>query len=370
MRIAILSTHLSGTGHFMRSLALARAGRAAGDETLLINGGRPLDHIDCGDTDLAQIPPLSIADLDFKTLRRADGTPADDAYLQRRSEAIRDALTRFAPDVLVTETFPLGRRMLAAEFEAALDATPALAIASVRDLPEPKPKRLAEAEARLSRRYAGVLVHGDEGFIPLSATWPLAPDLASRVHHTGYLRTQPRAERATPGDTILVSVGGGALGRDLLGTAARAARGAHHRWHLLTGGADAAETARAIASAHPAPNLTVEPVRRDYPSLLANAACSVSLCGYNTAVDLAGTTTPAVLIPLASGGEQEQMLRARRLARFDGIALLSADQLTPDRLRQTAENLARSPRRAPPALSIDDGQRAVTALHRIAATRR
>jgi len=45
--------------------------------------------------------------------------------------------------------------------------------------------------------------------------------------------------------------------------------------------------------------------------MLYHAAASVSLCGYNTALDILQAGTPAVFVPFDDGSEVEQGLRAR-----------------------------------------------------------
>jgi predicted glycosyltransferase len=318
-RVAFLCCHLSGTGHLVRTLTLAHATAAAGARVLVIGGGRPLNHIDLADIDFLQLPPVHVPDFDFSTLRTPDGTAADETYLAARRATLESTLTDFRPDALVTELFPLGRRILAAEFEAAIAAPraanqSAAVIASVRDIPEPpsKPARMEQAADRLRRHYDALLVHGDADFLPLTATWPLPDDLTHMIHHTGYVAGGPPPLHETsgdaPGETVLVAVGGGVLGRRLLTLAASAAALSPRPWHLLTGGADAAELARDLTRQYGRSNLTVEPARPDYKALLAGAACSVSLAGYNTVLDLAGCDTPAVIVPFDEHGEREQVL--------------------------------------------------------------
>ena len=360
-RVAFLCCHLSGTGHLVRTLALARATVAAGARVLLISGGRSLPHIEPAGVDFLQLPPVHVPDFDFATLRRPDGTPADAAYMAERRAMLEAALNRFRPDVLVTETFPLGRRVLATEFEAAIAVCPQASIlASVRDAPEPprRPAKLDQAVDRLRRLYDAVLVHGDADFLPLSATWPLPGDLEQMAHHAGYVAADPPAAPPPPGDTVLVAVGGGVLGRRLLEIAARAAYLSARPWHLLTGGADAEALASDLAARHGRPNLTVEPARPDYRALLAQAACSVSLAGYNTVLDLAACTTPAILVPFDEHGEQEQVIRASRLAGRQGFAVMRVDGLTPEALHVAAETAATGPRRAPLPLARDGAARA------------
>ena len=155
-RIAYLVTHLMGSGHLVRTLALARVAAQAGAEALVISGGRPLAHVDATGVDLRQLPPLMSDGLDYRNLLRADGTPAGpEDYADRRARIaalLRDA----APDALVCELHPFGRRSLAAEFETAVEAAGAApAWVSIRDVLEPpsRPKRVARTlEALASPR--------------------------------------------------------------------------------------------------------------------------------------------------------------------------------------------------------------------------
>lgn len=371
-RVAFLCCHLTGTGHLVRTLALARATQAAGADVRVISGGRPLTHVDAGDLPVVQLPPVEVADFDYSTLRLADGTPADQAYLDRRIADLRADLAGFRPSALVTELYPLGRRVLTAEFETAIatarDANPHVAIiASVRDIPEPpkKPGRLEQAAERLRRDYAALLVHGDAGFLPLFAAWPLPCDLAPIIHHTGYVAEPMPKDPGPPGETVLVAVGGGILGRRLLELAARAAAHSTRPWHLLVGGPDAASAARALTTDALA-NLTAEPPRRDFRQLLGQAACSVTLAGYNTTLDLLGCTTPAIVVPFDEMGEREHEIRAARLAGLPGFTVLKADALTPEALAKLVEAAATGPRRRPHPVDRNGAARAAAKILKLA----
>lgn len=367
-RIAFLVTHLMGSGHFVRTLAIARAVHGAGGRALVISGGRPLPHIDDAGIEIAQLPPLSIRDLDYKILRGPDGAPAGAAYMAARGAAIADALSRFAPDVLVTELFPFGRRALAPEFEAAIAARPAgcrLAV-SIRDVLEPpsKPKRAEETRARLAP-FDLILVHGEDAVAPLALSWPghglaPAPDIAARIAYTGYVLAPAPAAADGPGaGEVLVSVGGGAVGRGLLDVAAQAARLSARPWRLLVG--DAGDCAR-LCAIGPA---MAEPLRKDYRAMLRRAALSISLAGYNTAVDAAVRGGPSILIPMEEGGEQEQLIRADAFAALPGLTCLRIADLTPKALHMAAEAAIAAWRPHPAPLHTDgaaDGARRLIAL--------
>lgn len=355
-RVAFLACHLSGSGHLARTLALARGVAAAGAEALVISGGRPLAHLDAAPVRLKQLPPVAVADFDYARLLTGDGAPADAAYMEARADMLAAMLRGFAPEVLVTELFPFGRRILAHEFELALGiarAGAARVFCSVRDIPEPprKPARAAEAEARLRRWYDAVLVHGDVRLAPFSLGWPQAARIADLLRHTGYVAEPPPSPAGDPAE-VLVAEGGGALGRGLLECAAAAARLGARRWRLRVGGADAAaEAARLAALAGDAP-IVVEPAAPDYRARLRTCAASVSLLGYNTAVDLLQSGAPAVVAPIGHATEREQRLRAEAFAHLPQFETLDAASLTPEALAAAVERAIRRGRAPGPAVDL------------------
>lgn len=354
--------HLMGSGHLARTAAIARALAARGARAVVASGGRPLPHLDLSGVDLIQLPPVATDGVDYSTLYDADGRVADAAHMAARRARLLAALEETAPDVLVTELFPFGRRILAAEFEALLSAAarrarPPRILASVRDLPEPprKEKRVAEAEARLARWYSGVLVHGEERVAPLWSAWPATPPIRALLTHTGYVADPlPDAAPEGPGaGEVIVAGGGGAAALGLLDLAARAARASDLHWRLL------APTAEAAARLPEAPNVTAQALRADYRALLQRAAVSVSRLGYNTACDLLASGIPAVVIPFTGGGEREQSLRAQAFANLPGIETLDAP--TPHALAAAVARAAGAPRAQTP-FPLDGADRAARAI--------
>lgn len=356
MKIALLSTHLTGSGHLVRMAALARAGQAAGHQVMLLSGGMPLAHLPLDDLTVIQLPPLQVRDLDYATLRDEEGAPASEPYLAARRDRIVAALRDFTPDVLVTETYPLGRRALRDEYRAAMAATGALCVASVRDIPEPKPHRVAEAATILRQEFAALLVHGTQAVVPLSASWPFVC-LDDMIRYTGYVAAGEMPAPIAGG--VLVSVGGGTLGRALLPVAAAAAAASPLPWRILTGRRSSFDCDLPRSD-----NLIIEPARPDYRGLLAGAVCSISLCGYNTAVDLARCETPAILVPMTDRGEQEQLIRARHLATHEGLTCLTQEEATPERLASLARTLAGTRRPRLP-LTLDGAARSIAILEEL-----
>ena len=245
-KILFVVTSLMGAGHLTRTLILARAVRAGGGAALVVSGGRDIPFLDTGGVEVVNLPPVWSDGVDYSRLLTPEGV-ADEAWMRRRRARLLAVFDDFAPDIVVTELWPFGRRSLSDEFVALAERAKggAKIFASIRDVLEPKkkPKRAEETADRLRRWYDGVLVHGDPSVIGLGATWPKAAGFADLIRYTGYVAAPlPQPMEEARGE-VLVAVGGGAIGRRLLDLAVEAAAGqtgGTRLWRLRTGGADAA----------------------------------------------------------------------------------------------------------------------------------
>ncbi|MCJ2123042.1 glycosyltransferase [Methylobacterium sp. J-077] len=375
MRVLIVVTHLLGAGHLTRAAALGRAFAAAGHEVLLVTGGVPAPMVRLGDVRLVQLPPLHVAGTDFARPLGPDGLPAEAALFARRRALLLDTLAEFAPDAVITELFPFGRRALADEFLALVEAAHArrrrpLVLASVRDIlvASAKPERIAQAHARVARLYDAVLVHGDPALVPLEASWPLDAGTAEKLRYTGYVDEGSPAHPAATRAGVLVAAGSGPAGLGLLRAAAEAARlRPSLGWLILAGHGVPESELSAIGRGLPAG--TIERARPDYRLLLAGAALSVSQCGYNTAIDLLATATPAVLVPFAAGGETEQRLRAECLAARGLARVLPEAELTAESLLRTVDAQLSAPAPGPHGIDLGGAARTVAIVVEILAAR-
>ena len=106
MKVFLYVQHLLGIGHLQRAATLAQALRAAGFEVTLASGGKPVAGIP-----VLQLPPAS-SDAAFKQLLDENGAPVDDAWKARRRDALLEAFRQAAPDALLIELFPFGRRQM------------------------------------------------------------------------------------------------------------------------------------------------------------------------------------------------------------------------------------------------------------------
>jgi predicted glycosyltransferase len=373
LRVLIAVTHLLGAGHLTRAAAVARAFAQAGHEITLISGGTPVPLASLDGIALVQLPPVRILGTDFKTLLDEAGDPVDETYLARRRTLLLETLNAARPDILITELFPFGRRVLTGEFAALVDAARrmrprTLILCSIRDIlaAPSKPERIEAAHERLIRDYDAVLVHGDPQLIPLDASWPVDARIAPMLRYTGYVDedASPSIEGSRSG--IMVSGGSSAASLPLYRAALDAARDVTDRpWRILIGrGVDEADF-QSLRSLEPS-HAIVERARPDFRALLSHAEVSVSQAGYNTVVDILRSGVTPVLVPFEGGRETEQRLRAERLRALGLAEVLNEADLSPRRLvAAIRRRLAREP--APPRrISTEGAQRSVSICERLA----
>lgn len=369
MNVLIVVTHLLGTGHLSRALTLGRAFVAAGHQVTLASGGMPAPLLDHAGLTFLQLPPIRSDGTNFTRLLDGDGQEVAEATFTARQTALISALTP-APDILITELFPFGRRVLSAEFLGLLEAAKALPrppviLASIRDIlaPPSKPSKAIRADEIIARFYDAVLVHSDPVATRLEQSWPVSDMLQARLKYTGYvapLAADPHPTQLGEGE-ILVSAGGGAVGTALFETAIEAAHlMPTRRWRLLVGGSDSAARVKALERLNPPKGTIIEPARPEFRQMLRHVAASVSMCGYNTALDLMQAGTPAVLVPFDDGAEVEQTLRAESLAQMAAVEVLRSAEMTPRVLCDAVERVMMDGRRADTGLGFDGAGQSVS----------
>ena len=364
MKIFFYVQHLLGIGHLRRAATLGRALADAGFEVSLVSGGAPVRGIAVG----VQLPPASAADPSFKTLLDEDRQPIDEAWKRRRAAALLDAWRASRADVLMVELFPFGRRQMRFELMPLLEDAQRLAprplvVCSVRDLLQSRPERETETAELAARLFDHILVHGDPRLAPFERTFRAAARLEGRLHYTGYVVDQAMPA-AGGGAEVLVSAGGGAVGRRLLEAAMLAReqtllRGA--TWRVLAGVNCSEADFRALGRLA-TPGIVVERSRDDFPALLANCALSISQAGYNTVAETLKARVRAVLVPFAAGGESEQTLRAQLLAKRGAVVMVDESALTVESLVEAVNRAARARRPAADIVDLDGGRRSAELL--------
>ncbi|TYC63625.1 glycosyltransferase [Rhodobacterales bacterium] len=355
LRAFIHVQHLLGTGHVVRAAAIGKALAARGVEVTLASGNSIPPTLETGPLHVIELPACKSPDATFKRLVALDGQDIDDAWKNERVKASIQAFRARSYDLLLTETYPFGRRQLDFELTPMLQAAlksprPPLIATSIRDILVRKKELWKEewmAEQAL-KYYGRILVHSDPDFVQLKDSFPFADRIDHLVRYTGYVDGAARApsegqSRDANGDgtdEVIVSCGGGAVAESLLEAALTAlghsALTSKMPWRILIGH-DVAEDRFQAYRSRASEGVVVERARRDFADLLKRARLSISQAGYNTVLDILTAGVPAVFVPFAQVNETEQTQRAEALERHGRAIVVPETGLTPERLALAAD---------------------------------
>ena len=369
MKLLVYCQHVLGVGHFFRTLEICRA--LAGHDIVLVSGGTPPPADLPANVRRRQLPELAM-DRDFQNLHSPAGRNLETVRAERRRK-LKAIFREEAPDVLLVELYPIGRKAFRFELDPLLaeisdGRLPACkVVCSVRDILVEK-ENAAKHESRaadiLNRHFDALMVHADPRVVGLEETFGQLAAIRIPVVYTGFVAakgdavTDPAAWRRAQGVAddrrlVVASAGGGAVGFDLLDAVSQAVGRLQTRYPVVlqafTGpfmdNAQAAELERRQTAA-----VRFDRFSEDFTTWLQAADAAVSMGGYNTCMNILTTRPPALVYPFAQN--REQGLRARRLAARGALQILAHRDLEPERLAQRlAEIMGRSP--SPTTIDID-----------------
>jgi predicted glycosyltransferase len=338
-------------------------------EVCFVNGGEMVAGLEMPpEVEVVNLPALK-SDAEFQQLQ-GGGSGFDLAEVKaQRTQLLLATYQRLQPDIVVIELFPFGRRKF--DFELlpllAAAAPQTKMVCSLRDILVSKRQQAQfeeEACALMNRYFDLLLIHSDPTFQRLDETFPRVNELTCAVRYTGFV-TQPRVvlpsaykpKNALP--MILVSIGGGRVGHELIdcALAASALLALPHRLHIVTGphcpDEIFAQFEQRIAAQ---PAITLERFTPAFPARLQQADLSISMAGYNTCMDLLMAGTRALLYPFTGNNNQEQTMRARKLEQRGRVTVI--EQLDPARLAAAITQSLPAP---VPTITLDMNGAAATA---------
>ncbi len=349
-RVMFYVQHLLGIGHVRRAAVIVRAMTAEGLRVGVVIGGVAVPDVDFGSAQVISLPPVRATDGTFKVLLDAQDNPIDEAWRERRKQKLLDIFAWFRPDLLMLEMFPFGRRQFRFELIPLLEAAHATAprpriVSSVRDILVRKTKLERNAEmAQLANQWFDlVLVHGDPSVATFDMTFPEFDAIKHLIRYTGYVAAPRPAAASTAGSgEVIVSMGGGAVGKPLIEVALEAfrmAKAGRRTWRFLCGSNLEETDYRRFRETAP-DGVIIERNRTDFPTLLANCAVSVSQGGYNTIIDVLQAHASAIIAPYAESDESEQCFRAELMQRRGLLRLIEHHRLTPELLARSIDEMA------------------------------
>jgi len=382
MRIVFYCQHVLGVGHMFRSLEIVKA--LKNHEVILVTGGAQVDFDPPANMTRIQLPGLMMDAKFTRFIPLEEGAEVDEV-LVRRLRMFKEIMAEYRPDIFMVELFPFGRKKFRFELLPILKKVrkgeygPCRAVCSVRDILVEKKdmqRQVERVHGYLNPNFDHVLVHSDPALVRLDETFPGVDGIVPEVHYTGYVARKPDpAESARlaaelnlgEDPLVVVSVGGGHIGRDLLRGAMAASpilQHTHpHRLAVFTGPyveEDEFVHLKEQAQAHP--HITVKRFTKRFLAYLDLARLSVSLGGYNTTMNLLATNTFGLMYPFLQN--REQNMRARRIEEKGGLKVITQDDLGPDRLAGLMrDGLDR--KAAPLNLNLDGGPDSARILEEI-----
>jgi predicted glycosyltransferase len=249
---------------------------------------------------------------------------------------------------VVLEFYPFGRRRFKSEIMALLHTVqaasgPVPVFTSVREVLVP---RALDNEQRMlasvKKHIHTVFVRGDPELIRFDETFSLAPQLGQQLVYTGYIAPASPTQRPPRQAQVLVSQGGGNVGRELLQAAIAVAALMPELGFLLAAGSRTPATELlALRQQVRSANVQIVPFLSDFQQQLMRSALSISMGGDNTLLDVLTARTPALAYPY--GGNSEQGFRIRKFAQAGLLHELVAEDLAPGRLKLRIEHALRAP---------------------------
>ncbi len=348
MKIMLYCQHVLGIGHFFRSMEIA--GALKEHQVLFVEGGKPLVAFAAMPHVRRFFLPALMMDAEFRTMDPKDGA-LEEIKLERK-QMLRQAFLEFAPDVLITELFPFGRKQFRGELLPILElirenGLHTKAICSLRDILVEKNDQAAYEEGVLSilnAHYHLLLVHSDPRLVSLEETFERFDKIAPPVKYTGFIARQAPPRSAEQEIKIIAaSSGGGKVGVDLLLSVIGAIRVMEEedlRLRVFIGPLMDEKDKAAIANlADRDKRISALPFSMDFLSELARADLSISMAGYNTCMDILSSGVKALVYPFAQN--REQSMRADKLRNL-GLARV-IERLEASSMASLIRNALREP---------------------------
>ncbi|WP_051077146.1 glycosyltransferase family protein [Scytonema hofmannii] len=356
-KIMFYCQNLWGLGHLVRSTEIIRS-LVKDFKVCLIDGGEIVQGFEIpSEAEVVHLPALW---LENRQLKAVDSSQNLEEVKELRKNQLLKVYEQFQPDCLITECFPFSKRKLSFELIPLLDHVKSAGrstkvVCSLRDVILSSNKTDLDRRAQLEDKictlmnqyYDMLLVHSDPKVHRLEENFSRVQDLTCQVHYTGYVAQLPPENPVTTDEDIaslsrkepmiLVSIGGGRMGYELLesvvGSASILEKFLPHHIHIFTGPflPDEQFLELQILAADKS-NITI---RRYTPSLLAymqKADLSISLGGYNTTMNVLRTGVRSMIFP--SEKENEQVLRAEKLENLGTIEVIRPSELEPAQLAQ------------------------------------
>lgn len=342
---------LVGSGHARIQSEFARRLQMLGWDVVVITSSKVhADNFDFGDATMIHQPPLRLKSAGADPYNMAhlitpngESLLSDEVYRLQRRERLLEVYSTQRPDIVVTEMWPYARANfdfelipLAKEImnnqRASMHDTPRL-YSIGRDimfpprLSSPDSPNLNNDRHALAAEYFGpssIFVRGDPTIIPIEFSVGALPDaVREKIDYVGYFASPsppPSLAQEALARDVLVSSGGGVT-RDSVVLfkqsieARKLTRLKERVWRIIIPHGCPEDLFQEISDHArrecPLGGIIVERNRRDFLSLLSNAALVICHAG-NTVIEAVTARIPVLVVPRSlAKNNSEQQIRAK-----------------------------------------------------------
>ncbi|MEX1112363.1 MAG: glycosyltransferase [Candidatus Andersenbacteria bacterium] len=358
--ILLISQHLWGTGHLIRTAAIAAAIAEHTDWRVThISGGPPIaNFLSAKTVRFVQLPAVQPEKkFSNKQIPVETGLSLEEAHKQRL-HVIKDLLKQRPYDAVITEFYPFAAKRMADIMDPILKFAHTTAlrtrfICSIRDIPVGGGSiRDLYLEANyvnnlLRSSYDAVWHHTDPSVIDFSQT-PGLKEATRGVDYstTGYILSHvldsPRMSQKTL-PTVLVTVGGGRDGHEIIALVLKELLKLipHQvkKVYVVCGPLMSDQhMARIQDIVKKERNIQIYKQVSNLTYLMAQCSVVISMAGYNTTVEATSLKRPLLLVPRKNVFEQE--LRAKAFSQ-SGFALYWPQEVHNNNLSKSIQELLR-----------------------------
>ena len=330
-KIMFYCQYLSGMGHLVRSSEIVRS-LVKDFQVYFIIGGPIIQGFEMPpEVELIRLPALWLENGKFTT---GDSSVSVEEVQEIRKNQLIAAFEQIKPDCLITEFFPFGRHKLFFELIPLMEYVKSRGYntkvaCSLRDVIGKESNAEEEtAICYLMNRYFDLLLfHSDPNFQSFHESFSRHKDIRSEIIHTGFV-TQNKSENVSSADwgkinpgtvKILVSVGGGRIGYELLETVVEASsifgKEIPCVIKIFTGPFMPEEKVLSLKKAAlNRGNIVIENYTSELIAYMQTADISISLSGYNTTMNILTTGVRCILVPIGhENQDKEQLIRTQKL---------------------------------------------------------
>lgn len=304
-KILFYCQHQLGIGHLVRSLNIIQQLLVSFEVTLIQGGtdiGLSIKHKNLKHHFLTPLQMKSYT----QEFYSPKGLSVEETWL-KRSEEIKEIADNFF-DIVITELFPLGRKAFKKEIIEMLDLVkvknPSVFIgASLRDIlvdpPEP------ESIEIINLYYQKLFIHSDKELCPLDSRFD---ELREKFHYTGFITSEKKYPNQKEKKTVLVSIGGGAVGHHFVEKCIQAARDLNEYHFTFILGVNSPKEFLEKCHQMKYENIEFIDFVTDLELRMSKAEYSINMGGYNTLMNVLLTQTKSLAFPYDENFEQEKRI--------------------------------------------------------------